>query len=272
MASKPKKDYQAIAAKKIQKPSQQTRLPKLHIYGGHKKGKTTFCMSAGIDKVLILDPERGTDPFVKKDPDVWHITEWPEVDEFYQYVRGGNHKYEWVALDGLTKLSAMALRYVMKVAEERNLDRQPGMVDRRDYGKAGELMRQTLTNFHNLPYGVIYTSHERMIEIEQEEDEDEDAEGAAAMFVPDSAQGRSRDGQLAGRCNRPDICGERGGERSRQEATPTLDRGVGQVRHRVSVRLRTPPGHGEGTHRAQIGPSNPDGLHTSRVIRLGKER
>jgi hypothetical protein len=189
MASKPKKDYQAIAAKKIQKPSQQTRLPKLHIYGGHKKGKTTFCMSAGIDKVLILDPERGTDPFVKKDPDVWHITEWPEVDEFYQYVRGGNHKYEWVALDGLTKLSAMALRYVMKVAEERNLDRQPGMVDRRDYGKAGELMRQTLTNFHNLPYGVIYSSHERMIEIEQEEDEDEDAEGAAAMFVPDLPKG-----------------------------------------------------------------------------------
>jgi hypothetical protein len=189
MASKPKKDYQAIAAKKIQKPSQQTRLPKLHIYGGHKKGKTTFCMSAGIDRVLILDPERGTDPFVKKDPDVWHITEWPEVDEFYQYVRGGNHKYEWVALDGLTKLSAMALRYVMKVAEERNLDRQPGMVDRRDYGKAGELMRQTLTNFHNLPYGVIYSSHERMIEIEQEEDEDEDAEGAAAMFVPDLPKG-----------------------------------------------------------------------------------
>jgi hypothetical protein len=189
MASKPTKDYQAIAAKKIQKPSQQTRLPKLHIYGGHKKGKTTFCMSAGIDRVLILDPERGTDPFVKKDPDVWHITEWPEVDEFYQYVRGGNHKYEWVALDGLTKLSAMALRYVMKVAEERNLDRQPGMVDRRDYGKAGELMRQTLTNFHNLPYGVIYTSHERMIEIEQEEDEDEDAEGAAAMFVPDLPKG-----------------------------------------------------------------------------------
>lgn len=183
------KDYSAIAAKKIQKPSQQKRKLKIHIYGGHKKGKTTFCMSAGIGKVLILDPERGTDPFKKQDPDVWHVTEWPDVDEFYQFVRSGDHHYEWIAIDGITKLSAMALRYVMKVQEERNLDRQPGMVDRRDYGKAGELMRQMLTNFHNLPYGVIYTSHERMIEADFDAEDDEDAESSAAMFVPDLPKG-----------------------------------------------------------------------------------
>lgn len=183
------KDYAAIAKKKLTKPSKASRKPKLHIYGGHKKGKTTFCMSAGIGNVVILDPEHGTDPFKKKDPDVWHVGEWAEVDEFYQWVRTGDHNFEWIALDGLTKLSAMALRYVMKVAEERNLDRQPGMVDRRDYGKAGELMRQMLTNFHNLPYGVIYTSHERMIEADFDSEDDEDAEDAAAMFVPDLPKG-----------------------------------------------------------------------------------
>lgn len=183
------KDYSAIARKKIQKPSTQKRLPKIHVYAGHKKGKTTFCMTAGKGKVLILDPERGTDPFTTKDPDVWHVTEWPEVDEFYQFARSGDHNYEWFAIDGLTKLSSMALRYVMKVAEERNLDRIPGMVDRRDYGKSGELMRQMLTNFHNLPYGVIYTSHERMIEGSFDADDDEDAEDAAAMFVPDLPKG-----------------------------------------------------------------------------------
>lgn len=183
------KDYAAIAKRKITKPSQQKRLPKFHIYAGHKKGKTTFCMSAGVGKYIILDPERGTDPFKKKDPDVWHVAEWPDVDEFYQFIRSGNHNYEWIMIDGLTKLSAMALRYVMKVAEERNLDRQPGMVDRRDYGKSGELMRQMLTNFHNLPYGVIYTSHERMIEADFDSDDDEDADSAAAMFVPDLPKG-----------------------------------------------------------------------------------
>lgn len=183
------KNYAEIAKKKLTKPSKSSRLPKFHIYAGHKKGKTTFCMSAGIGKVVILDPEHGTDPFKKKDPDVWHVSSWEEVDEFYQYVRLGDHPFEWIGMDGLTKLSAMALRFVMKVAEERNLDRQPGMVDRRDYGKAGELMRQMLTNFNNLPYGVIYTSHERMVEIEQEADEDEDSETAAAMFVPDLPKG-----------------------------------------------------------------------------------
>lgn len=185
----PKKDYKAIAKKQITKPSKSSRLPKIHAYAGHKKGKTTFCMSSGIDNTLILDPEHGTDPFKKKDPNVWHITKWEDVDDAYQYVRLGDHPFTWINMDGLTKLSAMALRYVMKRAEEQSLDRQPGMVQQRDYGKAGELMRQMLTNFHNLPYGVVFTSHERMIEGEFDSDEDEDAEETAAMFVPDLPKG-----------------------------------------------------------------------------------
>jgi len=188
MAAKAK-DYAAIGRANITRPSQSSRRPKFHIYAGHKKGKTTFCMSAGQGKVLILDPERGTDPFKKKDPHVWHITRWEQVDDFLQFVRLGNHDYEWIAIDGLSKLSAMCLRFVMKVAEDRNLDRQPGMVDRRDYGKAGELMRQMVTDFNNLPYGIIYTSHERMVEGDFDSDEDEDSEDTAVMFVPDLPKG-----------------------------------------------------------------------------------
>jgi hypothetical protein len=184
------KDYSAIAKKKIHRPSQIQRLPKFHIYAGHKKGKTTFGMSAGVDKTLILDPENGTDPFKTKDPHVWPVNKWEDVDDFYQYAKSGDHPYEWFTVDGLSKLSSMALRYVMKVAEERNLDRQPGMVDRRDYGKSGELMRQMLTNFHNLPYGVVFTSHERMIEGDFDADEDdEDSESSSAMYVPDLPKG-----------------------------------------------------------------------------------
>lgn len=183
------KNYSAIAKKKIHRPSQIKRLPKFHIYAGHKKGKTTFTMSAGVDKTLILDPENGTDPFKTKDPHVWPINKWEDVDEAYQFIRSGDHQYEWIGVDGLSKFSSMALRYVMKVAEERNLDRRPGMVDRRDYGKSGELMRQMVTNFHNLPYGVVFTSHERMIEGDFDADDDEDADDAAAMFVPDLPKG-----------------------------------------------------------------------------------
>lgn len=182
------KDYKAIAAKRIQRPSQVTRLPKFHIYGMNKKGKTTFCNTAGKGKVLYADPEHGTDQMKTADPNVWHIERWEDLDDYYMYLRQGDHPYEWAAIDGLTRLSNMALRYVMKLAEERNIDRQPNMVDRRDYGKSGELMRQMLTNFHNLPMGVIYTSQERMVE-GSDADEDEDSDAAPAMYVPDLPKG-----------------------------------------------------------------------------------
>jgi hypothetical protein len=184
----PSKDYSAIAASKIVRPADIQRRPKLFVYGRNKKGKTTFCTSVGVDKVLIADPEHGTDEMKKKNPHVWPIEQWEDIEEYYQYLRSGKHEYTWAALDGLSRMSNMALRYVMKVQEERSLDRQPGMVQQRDYGKSGELMRQMLTNFHNLPMGVIYTAQERM-ESSVDMEEDEESEDSDLYFVPDLPKG-----------------------------------------------------------------------------------
>jgi hypothetical protein len=189
MAAAAKKDYAKIGKANITRPSKSSRLPKFHIYSGHKKGKTDFSMSAGIPNTLIIDPEHGTDPFKTKDPHVWHISGWAEIDDVYNYLRLGDHPYTWFSLDGMTKISNYSLRYVMKLAEDRSLDRQPGIVDRRDYYKANELMKEMLTKFHNLPMGGIFTSHERMIEVEADSEDDVDVEEAAAMFVPDLPKG-----------------------------------------------------------------------------------
>lgn len=182
------KDYNAIARKRIHRPASIQRLPKLHIYGRQKKGKTTFSVSAGIDKTLVLDPEHGTDLMKAKNPHVWPIDRWEDMDEAYNYIRGGDHQYEWISVDGLTKLSNMALKYTMRIQEERSIDRIPGMVQLKDYGKSGEVMKTMLDNFHNLKYGVIFTSQERMQEgVDSEEDEDVESEGAE--FVPDLPKG-----------------------------------------------------------------------------------
>lgn len=182
------KDYRAIAAKRIQRPASIKRLPKFHIYARQKKGKTTFGISAGVEKTLVLDPEHGTDLMQTKNPHVWHIEKWEDVDEAYNYIRLGDHPYEWIVVDGLTKLSQMSLKYTMRLQEERSIDRIPGQVQQRDYGKAGEVMKTMLTNFHNLPYGVIFTSQERMQEA-MDSEEDEDIESEAAEFVPDLPKG-----------------------------------------------------------------------------------
>lgn len=190
------KDYAAIAARRIIFPSQQTPLPKILAYGANKKGKTTFTTSVGRENIIIADPERGTARMKIKDPHVWPIGNWADMDDFYQYCRSGlpcphckpRHNFTWAGIDGLTRISNMSLRHVMRIQEERSLDRQPGMVQRQDYGKAGELVKEMLTNFHNLNMGVVYTSQERQI-ASNDSEEDEDSEDVESMFVPDLPKG-----------------------------------------------------------------------------------
>lgn len=182
------KNYAEIAKRKIHRPSQIKRLPKLHIYARNKKGKTTFGLSAGIPNTLVLDPEHGTDAMKSKDPNVWGIDVWEDIDEAYNYLRLGHHPYEWVVVDGLTRLSQMSLKYTMRLQEEKSIDRIPGQVQQRDYGKAGEVMKTMLTNFQNLPMGVVFTSQERMQDSFDSE-EDEEMESSDAEFVPDLPKG-----------------------------------------------------------------------------------
>lgn len=184
------KDYKAIAAKHITQPSQSRRKPRILVYSRNKKGKTTFCTSAGQGKILIIDPEDGTEGMIKRDPHRWRISSWQDFDDVYQYLKLGDHPYEWVGVDGLTRISNMSLRFVMALAEEMDITRKPGLVQKQDYGKAGELMKGMMWNFHNLPIGVVFTAQERILEITDDPDsEDEDAEDVSVMYVPDLPKG-----------------------------------------------------------------------------------
>lgn len=182
------KDYAQIARERITRPADSRRFPKLLIYARNKKGKTTFGLSAGIEKTLVLDPEDGTDEMRTKNPHVWKINRWEDLDDAYLFLRNESHQYQWVLVDGLTKYSNMALKFVMKLQEEKSLDRIPGMVQQRDYGKAGELMKDMMSRFHGLPMGVIFTAQERM-EDGFDSEEDEEAEEASAAFIPDLPRG-----------------------------------------------------------------------------------
>lgn len=185
------KNYQAIANTKIRKPSTVQRKPRILVYSRNKKGKTTLCNTA--PNVLILDPENGSDHLTKTDPSVWPIEAWTDLEDVYQFLKGSKEardKYQWVAVDGTTRMNNMALRFVMNMEEERNLERRPGFVEKRDYGKAGELIKGMLLNFQTLPMGIIYTAQERMEQVgDMGTDGDDDAETTSTMFVPDLPKG-----------------------------------------------------------------------------------
>lgn len=193
-----KKNYAAIAAAKMYRPGTDgpRKKPKLLIYARNKKGKSTFCTTAGVDNIIILDPEYGADKMKKKNPHLWPIEKWEDIDDFYKWIRTDpycpsckvKHKFTWVGVDGLTRIANMALKYVMKLAEERDLDRQPGQVAQRDYGKAGEMMKQMFANFNTLDKGVIYTAHERQ-DAPFTAEEDDDIEEVTSTLVPDLPKG-----------------------------------------------------------------------------------
>lgn len=182
------KDYEKIARERISKPSQIKKFPRIFIYARNKKGKTTLSITGGVEKTLVLDPEHGTDEMKTKDPNVWHIEKWEDLDDALNYARYGKHEYQWFVVDGLTKLSNMALKYVMKLQEDKSLDRIPGLVQQRDYGKAGELMKELIEKCHKLPMGVIFTAQERQ-DAAFDSEEDEEAEEVEAMYVADLPKG-----------------------------------------------------------------------------------
>jgi hypothetical protein len=191
---RPTKDYEAIAARKIIRPATHQRPRKFLFYSRNKKGKTTLGLSAGIDKVIVADPESGTAEMKVKNPHVWPIEVWEDLEDYYQFCRIAASKpekytYRYAMLDGATRIHNMALRFVMKTQEEKDLTRQPGFVQQRDYGKAGELMKELFVKFHNLNMGVIYTAQERQIENESGNDIDDDAEGVPSQYVPDLPKG-----------------------------------------------------------------------------------
>jgi AAA domain len=183
------KNYVAIAKAKIRRPSSVTRPPRILVYARNKKGKTRFCTTAGKGRILIVDPEGGTDSMKRLDPDVWPLETWEEIDEVHKFLKLGRHNYEWVAIDGMTKIHNMALKWVMGQAEKTDLDRKPGLVQQRDYGKAGEISKTMIHNFRTLPIGVIFTAQERIMNGYSSGDDDEDSEDAAVAYVPDLPNG-----------------------------------------------------------------------------------
>lgn len=184
-----KKDYNAIARERITRPADVKRFPRFLVYARNKKGKTTLSLSAGVEKTLVLDPETGTDEMKTKNPFRWPIEKWEDMDDAVNFLRYGTHDYQWISVDGLTKLSNMSLRYVMKLSEERSLDRIPGFVQKQDYGKSGELMKEMMNRIHNLPMGVVFTAQERMEEAKDSEEDEDAADESNAMFVPDLPKG-----------------------------------------------------------------------------------
>lgn len=189
--AQPQKDYLAIARKKMTRPSEMTPKWRIFVYSRQKKGKTRFLISADegeAGKILIADSERGTDKYrgAGLNPHVWPINRWEDTQELWGALRTGElspktaglgksaKPYAWVGIDTMTKIHNYALRYVMGIREEAQLDKKPGLVSKQDHGKAGELSKELVLKLDALPnIGVLWTAQEKIKTLGDNEEEDE---------------------------------------------------------------------------------------------------
>jgi hypothetical protein len=191
------RDYLAIARDNVRRARDIEMFPKFLFYARKKVGKTTLALTAGVEHTLVIDPEEGSVYKRKSNPYIWRVKRWEDMQDVYGALRTGRlspksigqgtstEPFKWVIVDGMTKINNFALHYVRQEQEERDLARHPGFVDRRDYGKSGELMKQLIANFDSLRMGVIYTAHERIKTDNYGDDDDEDSETSEVFYVPD---------------------------------------------------------------------------------------
>ena len=191
--------YLEVAKSKIVRARDVRKYPKILIYARKKVGKTSLALTAADpDKMLVIDPEEGAVYKTKTNPYLWPIEKWADMDDVYGALRTGkltpnmlkqgesSTPFQWAIPDGLTRINNFALHHVRREQEERNLDRIPGLIDRRDYGKSGELMKQMMANFETLKMGVVYTAHEKMKTLSYDDDnDDEDSDSGDIFYIPE---------------------------------------------------------------------------------------
>ena len=159
-------------AAKILPASKMPRRFRGLFYGKSGRGKTRLAASA--PKCLIIDVnEEGTDSVRRDyDPNVFPVKFWQEINDVYWYLQSGDHPYESVAVDGLTGLQELCMKFVLGDEASRDASRDPDMPSKQAWGKTGELMKTQIMNFRNLPMHVIFTALERKSVIGDDEDDD----------------------------------------------------------------------------------------------------
>jgi phage nucleotide-binding protein len=169
--SKTTRDESAVTASgKIKSAHEVDPYLKMCVYGRNKVGKTVFACSSE-KKTLIIDcNEKGYASVRKRENvEIYEVTRWEDLDPIYWFLRSGNHEYEVIVIDTITMLASVGMKWVLKDDLERDMSRDPMTPDRRSYLKLGEVLKDAIIKFRNLPYHIIFNAQEKTTTDDDEE-------------------------------------------------------------------------------------------------------
>ena len=146
----------------------------LMIYGDPGVGKTVV---AGTAKAgLILATEAGTVAAARQGSKakVWNaVRKWHAVEDCYEWlydnVERPGFPFDWVAIDTITEMQSMILRYIVdtRVTEGKAKNLNPYKTDLPEYGEMHEMFKDWVGKFNDLPINTLWTAEAMQVEDEE---------------------------------------------------------------------------------------------------------
>jgi len=170
-STKTKRDERASeAASKIVSVDEVEPHFKMCIYGRNKLGKTVFATSSELKTLVIDCNEHGHDSIRHlKNTKYYPAARWEDIDPIYWYLRGGTHDFEVVVIDTITMMASLGMKWVLKDDYERDMTRDPMTPNKQSYLKLGEMMKDAIIKFRNLPYHIVFNAQEKTTNEDDEE-------------------------------------------------------------------------------------------------------
>lgn len=125
---------------------------KILVHGPAGSGKTVMCATSG-QPTLIISAESGL-LSIREAPDYIQTTQIKTLDdliEVYEYLKSGDHKFKWIALDSISEMGEVVL------AEEKENNKDA----RAAYGELIIAMNDIIKKFRDLPLNVIMTAKQK---------------------------------------------------------------------------------------------------------------
>lgn len=169
--AKTKRETNSAAAAATIKPATEVEpFLKMCLYGRNKIGKTQFACSSNL-RTLIIDCNEKGFASVRNRPnvDIYEVSRWEDIDPIYWYLRAGKHPYEVIVIDTITMLASVGMKWVLKDEVDRDMTKDPLTPDRRSYLKLGEVLKDFIVRFRNLPYHIIFNAQEKTTAEDDEE-------------------------------------------------------------------------------------------------------
>jgi hypothetical protein len=140
-------------------------LVKALFYGDFGKGKTTLGATFPKPMLIIDVNERGTDSvrgeYERGDVKRFKVTEWEQIVDIYWYLQTAKHPFKSVMIDTLTQLNDLTLKYVMQKDSDIDASVDLEMPHQRHYGMSGQIMREWILKYRNLPMNVVFNCQEK---------------------------------------------------------------------------------------------------------------